>query len=86
MSRKNIEKLSFEQSLEQLEAIIERIESGEVGLEASLKEYEAGAKLVKRCRAILDKAEKRIAELTADEEGGLVIEGDIDEEDEADET
>jgi len=79
MSRKNIEKLSFEQSLEQLEAIVERIESGEVGLEESLAEYESGAKLVKRCRAILDKAEKRIAELTADDEGGLIVEGQMDE-------
>ncbi len=85
MSRKNIEKLSFEQSLEALEAIIERIETGEVGLEQSLNEYEEGSKLVKRCRAILDKAEKRIAELTADEDGSLVVEGELEADDDEDE-
>lgn len=84
MSGKDPEKLSFEQAVEQLEAIIDRIESGEVGLEDSLKEYEAGAQLVKRCRAILDKAEKRIAELTADDEGKLAIEGEIDEQPDSD--
>lgn len=59
--------LSFEESLEEVERIIERIESGEVGLEASIGEYERGSKLIARCRATLERAEQRIRELTADE-------------------
>ena len=55
---------SFEEALTTLEGLIERIESPEVGLEEAIQQYEEGAALVKRCRAILDRAEVRIAELT----------------------
>ncbi len=54
----------FEASLEQLEAIIERIEGGEIGLEKSIAEYEHGMELIKRCRAILGKAEQKVEELS----------------------
>lgn len=62
---------TFEQAIEQLEDIVEQIESGEVGLEQAIDRYEAGQKLIQRCRGILDKAERRIAELTEDAEGNL---------------
>lgn len=57
--------MSFEDALSNLERIIDRIESGKVGLEDSIAEYERGVDLLKRCRAILDRAEQRVAELTA---------------------
>ena len=56
--------ITYEQAVEQLESIIDRIESGEVGLEDSLKEYERGTELLKRCRAILSQTEQRVTELT----------------------
>ncbi len=56
-------KLGFEEAMGLVERIIERIESGEAGLEESIKEYEAGAGLLKRCREILDQAEQRVAKL-----------------------
>lgn len=55
---------SFEQAVDQLEGLIEQIESGEIGLEDALKRYEDGTKLIQRCRTILESAEKKIAELT----------------------
>lgn len=55
---------TFEQAMAQLESIVERIESGEAGLEQSIAEYEKGVALVKRCREILGKAEQRVAELS----------------------
>ncbi len=55
---------TFEQALAQLEALIDRIETGESGLEQSLADYEKGTQLLQRCRAILDTTQKRIAELT----------------------
>lgn len=58
------EHLTFEQAVERLEAIIGRIESGEIGLEQSIREYEHGVALLKRCRAILEQAEQRVEELT----------------------
>lgn len=58
----------FEQAIDQLESLIDQIESGEIGLEDALKQYEKGMALIKQCRQILTAAEKRIAELTV--EGG----------------
>lgn len=71
---------TFEQAIDQLETIVDEIESGEAGLEESIKRYEVGMKLVARCRAILDSAEKKITELTANDDGELVeVELDEDE-------
>ncbi len=57
------EQPSFEQAIEQLEAIIDRIESGEIGLERSIAEYERGVALIRRCRQVLESAEQRVEEL-----------------------
>jgi exodeoxyribonuclease VII small subunit len=57
------EQISFEQAVEQLEEIIDQVESGEIGLEECLERYEKGTVLIKRCQAVLDQAQKRIAEL-----------------------
>lgn len=56
--------LTFEQAMEQLEAIVERVEGGQVGLEQALAEYERGVGLVKRCREVLQRAELRVEELS----------------------
>jgi exodeoxyribonuclease VII small subunit len=60
---------TFEESVAQLEQIVAAIESGQIGLEESLAKYEQGMALVKRCRAILDSAEKRIEQLTETKDG-----------------
>jgi exodeoxyribonuclease VII small subunit len=57
--------LTYEAALEELETIIEQIESGDIGLEQSIRRYERGAALLKHCRSILDQAEQRITELDA---------------------
>src|SRR5262245_49772205 len=57
--------LDFEKAVEQIEQIIERIESGQIGLERSIGEYERGVALIRRCRDALGKAEQRVEELTA---------------------
>ena len=72
---------TFEQAIEQLEDIVEQIESGEVGLEQAIERYEQGQKLIHRCRGILDKAERRIAELTEDADGNLQASSAEDEPD-----
>ncbi|NBX24886.1 MAG: exodeoxyribonuclease VII small subunit [Planctomycetes bacterium] len=55
--------LSYEQAMERLEALVRRMEQGEVPLEESLKAFEEGQKLVARCRGILDDAERRIQQM-----------------------
>lgn len=61
------EEVPYEQLIEQLEEVVDQIEGGELGLEESIKGYEQGIELVKRARAILDRAEQRIIELNADQ-------------------
>ncbi len=71
--------VKFEEAVQQLEAIIDRIESGEVGLEDCLTQYERGMTLVKQCRTILTKAEQKIAELSPTADGGLTVDDDEEE-------
>lgn len=54
----------FEASLEALEALVARMESGELGLEQSLEEFQRGMDLVNRCQRALDDAQRRIEALS----------------------
>ena len=67
-SKNEISKLSFEQAIEQLTAIVSRIEQGEISLQESLGQYEKGMSLIKHCRDILEKAEKRIEKISASQD------------------
>jgi exodeoxyribonuclease VII small subunit len=60
---------TFEESVADLEKIVAAIESGQIGLEESLAKYEQGMELVRKCRGILDRAEKRIEQLTQSADG-----------------
>ena len=52
---------NFEQSLEELEAIVAKLESGKLPLADSLEQYESGVKHLKACYEQLSDAERRIA-------------------------
>jgi len=77
------EKLTFEQSLERLEAIVSQIEAGKVPLEESIEKYAEGIALVKQCRGILDSAERKIQVLAQRDDGALAPAGELEEPDEA---
>jgi exodeoxyribonuclease VII small subunit len=51
---------AFEQSLDALETLVERMEQGEMSLEESLAAYERGIGLYRRCQAALEQAELRV--------------------------
>ncbi len=72
--------LTFEQALEKLEAIVSAIEEGEVPLEESIEKYAEGIELVGRCRAILDRAEKKIQVLGKGDDGLLAATGELEDE------
>jgi exodeoxyribonuclease VII small subunit len=76
---KEPDKLTFEQALEKLEAIVSAIEEGEVPLEESIEKYAEGIELVKKCRAILDRAEKKIQLLGRGEGDTLAVTGELEE-------
>ncbi len=64
---KSSEVIDFETTLEQLEELVQQMESGELGLEASLKAFERGVKLTRQCQTALKNAELKVQALTADD-------------------
>jgi exodeoxyribonuclease VII small subunit len=61
--------LPFEKALAELEQIVQRLEKGDVALEESIKIYERGEALKKRCDALLADAEARVEKITRDTKG-----------------
>jgi exodeoxyribonuclease VII small subunit len=72
--------LSFEQAIDQLNQIVSRIEQGQVPLQESLEQYEKGMKLIQHCRGILQDAEKRIEQISAQNESASAESEEPDEE------
>ena len=54
---------SFESAVAELEEIVRLMETGELGLEQALAQYQRGMTLARHCRSALDSAEQRIQEL-----------------------
>ncbi|MBU9888476.1 MAG: exodeoxyribonuclease VII small subunit [Candidatus Omnitrophica bacterium] len=65
------EKLDFEKSLQELERVVEALESGALTLDQALKRYEEGVALVRACQTKLNETEKKIEVLTRDLDGSL---------------
>lgn len=59
MSRKKTA-IDFEQSLAELQTLVERLESGELSLEDSLGAFEQGVKLTRDCQQALTQAEQKV--------------------------
>ena len=64
--------LSFEESLEKLEEIVNRLENGDVPLDDAIDEFNKAMQLVKVCNEKLNSAEESIAKIV--EENGELIE------------
>ncbi|WP_428099961.1 exodeoxyribonuclease VII small subunit [Candidatus Rariloculus sp.] len=60
MTEKTGKLSQLEQSLEQLEAVVANLESGELSLEQALKEFERGVKLTRQCQTTLKEAEQKV--------------------------
>jgi exodeoxyribonuclease VII small subunit len=61
--------MSFEEAMTELEKVVGALERGDVALEDSIKLYERGAELKKRCEAKLKEAEEKVAAITLDGDG-----------------
>ncbi len=57
--------LHFEQSINELEQIVKELEKGELSLDDSLKQFEKGIGLARRCQEVLSQAEQKIEMLSA---------------------
>ena len=73
MAKKDQEKKKFEGALEELEKVVERLESGDLSLEDSLAAFEEGVRLVKFCNQKLTDVEKKIELLVKDKDGKLQL-------------
>lgn len=58
--------LDFETALAQLEQLVQKLESGDLSLEASLQEYERGVQLTRVCQQALKQAEQRVQLVNSD--------------------
>ncbi len=71
----------FESALEELEKLVERMEKGELTLEESLRDFERGIELTRRCQQALQEAEQRVQMLS-----GNTVDADLVPFDEHEET
>jgi len=76
----------FEEALQKLEAIVKRLEDGNLSLEESLKAFEEGIRLSRFCSKKLDEAEKKVEILLRDNSGRLVAKPFAPEEEGEEET
>lgn len=70
-----LEGMSFEEALEELEATVAQLEAGELTLEESLALFERGQKLAALCNRQLEQASLRVEQLT---EYGEIVEVDVE--------
>ena len=65
----DIEKLSFEEALEELREIVERLEKGEGRLDEAIAAYDRGAALKRHCEKKLREAKEKIEKISLGPEG-----------------
>ena len=65
-------KKTFESTLEQLESIVEELESGSLDLNKMMELFEKGIKLTQRCRGQLKEVEERIITIMKDDDDEFI--------------
>ena len=63
MSQENPKDIDFESALNELEALVEKMEQGELSLEQSLEHFERGVRLTRHCQQALEQAKLTVNEL-----------------------
>ena len=66
---KSLESVSFEESLAELEAIVDRLEGGQGSLDEAIKAYERGSALKRHCQTKLDEARMKVEKIRLPENG-----------------
>jgi exodeoxyribonuclease VII small subunit len=64
-------KENFEEALQKLEAIVAKMEEGDLPLEEALKAFEEGVRLARICTGKLDEAERKVEKLIRDQAGKI---------------
>jgi exodeoxyribonuclease VII small subunit len=63
MDTKTTELPDFEKALEELESLIEQLESGELNLDQSLQQFKRGVELTRHCQGVLEQAQQVVEQL-----------------------
>ncbi|MCL2608109.1 MAG: exodeoxyribonuclease VII small subunit [Methanomassiliicoccaceae archaeon] len=66
---KKVCEMTFEESLKALEELVDMLENGNLDLDKSLEIYEKAVEIRDRCRAILEKSERRVRKIMETSEG-----------------
>lgn len=66
-------KMTFEDSMTQLEKIVEDLEAGDLPLDTAIKKFEEGVRLSKFCSDKLEETEKKISLLVKDQAGAIEV-------------
>lgn len=69
MTEAPVAEMSFEEAMKELEAVVGRLERGDVPLEESINLYNRGDSLKKHCEAKLKEAEEKVAKITLGADG-----------------
>lgn len=78
MTDSQTESKAFEKSLEELEALVETLEKGDLPLEEALKQFEKGVALTRACQESLKAAEQKVEILLKDAEQTTPFESESD--------
>lgn len=79
MAKRKTKPVNFEAALDELEALVERMEQGESSLEDSLKDFERGIELTRTCQAALTEAEQKVQILLEKDGDPVDFEADSDD-------
>jgi exodeoxyribonuclease VII small subunit len=76
---RDIEDLSFEAALSELETLVRRLEEGKITLDESIRGYERGTALKRRCEQLLQEAQSRVETIVIRPDGEVATEpSDLD--------
>lgn len=73
------EKLSFEESINTLDDLVNKLESGDLSLEESLEAFEKGINLTKQCQQHLSNAQQKVSMLVGEEDNLQLVDFDTNE-------
>ena len=78
MESKTTELPDFEKALEELESLVEQLESGELTLDQSLQQFKRGVELTRHCQGVLEQAQQVVEQLVEpeDESSAAALERD----------
>ena len=73
MDKKTEQLPDFEKSLEELESLVEQLESGDLSLDQSLKQFKRGVELTRHCQGVLDQAQQTVQTLMDTEDESSAV-------------